>query len=91
MIFEWCCAQVNTDVLDTVLLSLHPAEVPADIKSCMNIMILLKVKVMNENQCNGYDHDSVEGGGGERGGVPEEQGGARPAPQVPAIIWRLTN
>ena len=30
-IFEWCCAQVNTDVLDTVLLSLHPAEVPADI------------------------------------------------------------
>ena len=32
--------------------------------------------------------DSVEGGGGKRGGVPEEQRGARPAPQVHFIIWR---
>ena len=43
---------------------------------------------MNEYPCIGDDHDSVEGGGGERGGVPEEQGGARPAPQVHFIIWR---
>ena len=51
--------QVNTDVLDTVLLSLHPAEVKSSHEQYGGL--------------TGADHDDpVEGGGGEPGGVPEE-------------------